>query len=311
MTTPSINNHAVDVVATPIRAERIDTYAERVDEHQNAELFRKSVIPSTDVVLWRPPASLGQPKHYDAPAGNPLGLSHAPVPESSYGLAIPEVNSVSAAGYTVDSDGVATEAVCSSSSQESGDASEDLCYRLVTSTATQIDEAHAGFVAQKLAETGGQKAHAKERSTVFSGVQYRYHPDTGAVLLTQEQLDEMRKGLEADEILEMWADIWHDKDRFSEAEAVVQRSAGRNVNPGDLKPLHCHLVIKLKPKCERSIRNMSDRGSIPASRFETPKELRTRGKRIAERGPKVAIDAFFYFAEYLTHERYALGDSDD
>ena len=166
----------------------------------------------------------------------------------------------------------------------------------VTSTAEQIAEAVAFFNTWKVQESDAQRRHAKSRSTVFSLMQYRVHPETGAVLWTQEQLDSLIQALESAGILERYAAIWQDSDTDDDGAPV---------------PVHMHAVIKLKPQCEKSVRWISDRATMPASRIETPKEYRTRKGGVVEVGPLAAERAFFDFCEYLTHERYFRGGESD
>lgn len=166
----------------------------------------------------------------------------------------------------------------------------------VTSTPDQIAEARAFFEEWKAHESDAQRNHAKARSTVFSLMQYRVHPETGAVLWTQEQFDSLIDSLETEGILDRYAAIWQDSDTDDDGAPV---------------PLHMHAAIKLKPQCEKSVRWISDRATMPASRIETPKEYRTRKGGAVEVGPLAAERAFFDFCEYLTHEKYFRGGEAD
>ena len=175
-------------------------------------------------------------------------------------------------------------------------------YLEVVSTPEELAEAIAFFDREKAKESEGQKGRAKSRSTVFYIMQYRRHKDTGEVMLTQEQLSDLYAALEAEGLLEKRADIWHDADRFDETEAAEQRSNGYSVRAGDLKPLHCHAVLKLKRGCEKSIRYISDRARIPSARIRVPREVAESEGRKAQIGPTAAVRAFFDGAQYLTHE---------
>lgn len=122
---------------------------------------------------------------------------------------------------------------------------------------------------------------------MFSLMQYRRHPETGAVIWTQEQFDQLIAELERDEVLDRAAAIWQDSDTDDEGTAV---------------PVHMHAAIKLKAGAEKSIRWISDRAEIPASRIQTPKELRAAEGKPVEFGPMAAERAFWDFCSYLTHE---------
>ncbi len=212
-----------------------------------------------------------------ARGGDPLGSPPPTVTGLGSGIAIP---------YPVtDSPLVATASI------ESGRG-----FLEVTSTPEQIAEARTFFQEWKRRESDAQRNHAKARSTVFSLMQYRVHPDTGAVLWTQEQFDALIDALDTEGILDRYAAIWQDSDTDDEGVPV---------------PVHMHAVIKLKPQCEKSVRWISDRATMPASRIETPKEYRTRKGGAVEVGPLAAERAFFDFCEYLTHEKYFRGGESD
>lgn len=249
-------------------------------------------IPSPDVtlVVSRNPVSadsndevsdtasaVSPPDTTDARGGDPLGSPPPTVTGLGSGIAIP---------YPV-----TTAAGRSADVAQSGRGFLD-----VTSTAEQIAEAVAFFNTWKEQESDAQRRHAKGRSTVFSLMQYRVHPETGAVLWTQEQFDSLIQALESEGILERYAAIWQDSDTDDDGAPV---------------PVHMHAVIKLKPQCEKSVRWISERATMPASRIETPKEYRTRKGGAVEVGPLAAERAFFDFCEYLTHEKYfRSGESD-
>lgn len=202
----------------------------------------------------------------DARAGDPLGLQHIPVTGFTSGIAIPEA----ASGV---SDG-ASEASASG-------------FLVVSSTAEELAEARAFFHENKNEETDGQKTYARQRSTVFSLMQYRRLPSTGRVIWTQEQFDQLIEALVEAEILDRAAAIWQDKDTDEDDQPI---------------PVHMHAAIKLKPGAEKSIRWISDRAEIPASRIQTPKEWRSKSHLPPEMGPMAAERAFWDFCSYLTHE---------
>lgn len=146
------------------------------------------------------------------------------------------------------------------------------------------------FENAKRAETDEQRTRAKRRSRVFSVMQYETHAETGERMVNQAQIE---RGLSMSSI-KRWAYAWHDRDRFDAADAEYQRSKGRTVEVGDLKPRHIHLVLQ----CEDNytIRQISDWLMIPAARVRIPNEQGDyRGNGAREK-------AFFDFAEYLTHE---------
>lgn len=127
-------------------------------------------------------------------------------------------------------------------------------------------------------------------------MQYECHAETGQVMVTQTQIE---RALSRSSI-KKWAYAWHDRDQFDSQEAEYQRSKGRQVRAGDLKPRHVHLVIQ----CEDSysIRQMSEWLLIPSARIKTPREL-AEDSGVAEYAGRGAREkAFFDFCQYLTHE---------
>lgn len=157
--------------------------------------------------------------------------------------------------------------------------------RIVASTPEQIAAAKAFYADWTANETEGQKMHAKGRSTVFSLMQYREHGDTGTLLWTREQWDELIAALEEADVLDRHAAIWHDLDTLPDK---------------SLKALHFHGVIRLRPGHEKQVRFLSIRASMPASRVQTPRDAYAEGK--VATGPLAADLAFFDFCEYLVHE---------
>lgn len=156
---------------------------------------------------------------------------------------------------------------------------------IVASTPEQIAEAKTFYADWTANETDKQKAHAAHRSTVFSLMQYREHGDTGTLLWTREQWDELIAALEEADVLDRHAAIWHDLDTLPDK---------------SLKALHFHGVIRLHPGHEKQVRFLSIRASMPASRVQTPRDTYGEGRVIT--GPLAADLAFFDFCQYLVHE---------
>lgn len=164
---------------------------------------------------------------------------------------------------------------------------------VVDSTPDFIAAAKDFYTTWTANETEGQKAHAKTRSTVFSFMQYRTHPDTDEPLWTREQWDEMIAALDADGVLLHHAAIWHDQDTMAD---------------GRTKPLHFHGVIRLLPGAEKQVRFLAIRASLPGSRIRTPSDSYAEGKIVTGR---LAADlAEFDFCQYLVHEDERSRDED-
>lgn len=155
----------------------------------------------------------------------------------------------------------------------------------VASTDDERAEAKDFFDEWTKNENDGQKQHAQGRSTVFSLMQYREHPDAGVTLMTQEQWDALLAELERAGVLLSDAAIWHDKDELPD---------------GRPKPLHFHGAVRLIPGAEKQLRYLSIRSSIPASRWRTPKDAYAEGKVV--KGRLAADISFFDFCQYLVHE---------
>lgn len=171
---------------------------------------------------------------------------------------------------------------------------------VVTSSPDFIAAARDFYATWTAAETGGQQQHAKQRSTVFSIMQYREHVDTGVPLWTREQWDGLIATLDEAGVLDRHAAIWHDKDTFSARESQRQQEKGRAVTEGDLKPLHFHGVVRLLAGERKQVRFLAERADLPASRVRTPRDSYAEGEVIT--GPLAADVAFFDFCEYLVHE---------
>lgn len=176
------------------------------------------------------------------------------------------------------------------------DPGDDVEPFVVESTAAQVAEAKAFFAAAKAAESPEQVKRARMQSRVFSVMQYREHPETGEVMLTQEQIDE---GLGAlGDRLHRWAYVWHTEDRLVE----VDEGTGETVCVG-LKGAHVHMVLWVADADgpRPTVRSVSDAFSIPSARVKPPKETTEQGG-IEHKGRGAAEKAFFDLAEYLPHE---------
>ncbi|WP_084355294.1 RNA helicase [Actinomyces radicidentis] len=167
---------------------------------------------------------------------------------------------------------------------------------VVESTTAQVAEAKDFFARAKAAESSEQVKRARMQSRVFSVMQYREHPETGEVMLTQEQIDE---GLAAlGDRLHRWAYVWHPYDRLVE----VDEGTGETVCCG-IKGLHAHMVLWVADADgpRPTIRTVSDAFSIPSARVKPPKETAEQDGT-EHKGRGAAEKAFFDLAEYLPHE---------
>src|SRR5690625_7094178 len=70
----------------------------------------------------------------------------------------------------------------------------------------------------KAAESTEQAQRARLQSRVFSVMQYREHPETGEVMLTQEQIDEGLAAMGDRYALHRWAYVWHPYVRLVEVD---------------------------------------------------------------------------------------------
>lgn len=176
------------------------------------------------------------------------------------------------------------------------DPSDDVAPFVVESTPAQVAEAKAFFAAAKTAESREQAKRARMQSRVFSVMQYREHPETGEVMLTQEQINE---GLAAlGDRLHRWAYVWHLYDRL----VKVDEGTGETVCCG-IKGLHAHMVLWVADADgpRPTIRTVSDAFSIPSARVKPPKETAEQ-EGTEHKGRGAAEKAFFDLAEYLPHE---------
>lgn len=125
------------------------------------------------------------------------------------------------------------------------------------------------------AETAEAKRAARERgrekARTISVMQSLHHPETGEVLLTQQQVDEALDELPVAE----FAYVVHVCDR-DEA--------------GALKRPHAHMVMLMSEQVR--LRQVADALQVPLARVRRSRE---RGRGAAQRG-------FWLMAEYLTHE---------
>nr|WP_244960733.1 RNA helicase [Pseudoclavibacter chungangensis] len=175
------------------------------------------------------------------------------------------------------------------------DRSDDVEPLVVASTPEEVETARAFFEDQKTAESDKQVERARTRSGVFSIMQYRHHPETGELMLTQEQLD---AGFEVlGERLHHYAYVWHDGDRLVD----VDEGTGEFTCIG-LKGLHVHMVLWFDTETRPTVRTVSDAFMIPSARVRVPNEVAAQEGRETHRGRNAAEKAFFDLAEYLTHE---------
>lgn len=166
---------------------------------------------------------------------------------------------------------------------------------VVGSTPAQVAEAKAFFTTAKAAESTEQAQRARMQSRVFSVMQYREHPETGEVMLTQEQIDEGLAAMGDRYALHRWAYVWHPYDRLVE----VDEGTGEHRCIG-FKGLHVHMVLWFDGDARPTIRTVSDAFSIPSARVKPPKETAEDGAE--HKGRDAAPKAFFDLSEYLPHE---------
>lgn len=129
--------------------------------------------------------------------------------------------------------------------------------------------------------------HADTKATVFSLMQYERHPDTGEVLLTQDQID---SGL-AMASIKKYAYAWHDLDAYTHAEVALNP----DVQVGQLKNLHVHLVVMTEDRCE--VAQIARWFSVPPRFVRVPSE---ETRPYTGRGAR--SKAFFDYSQYLVHQ---------
>ena len=165
---------------------------------------------------------------------------------------------------------------------------------VVESTPEQVAQALEFFEQAKAAESAAQVKRARTRSRVFSIMQYQEHPETGRMMLTQEQVD---AGLEVlKDSIYRYAYIWHPFDRLVQ----VDEGTGEPFCCG-LKGWHVHLVLWMTED-RPTIRTVSDAFTIPSPRVRVPKEVAAQEGAAEHKGRGAAERAFFDLAEYLPHE---------
>ena len=174
------------------------------------------------------------------------------------------------------------------------DENDDVSPFVIESTAEQVAEAEAFFGAAKEKETREQKARARMRSRVVSIMQYRAHPRTGEVMMTQEQIEAGLRTLGP--CIHRVAYTWHLFDRLVE----VDEGTEQPVCCG-LKGPHVHIVIWFTED-RPAIRAVSDAFWVPSARVRPPKEIAAQEGTELHKGRNAAEKAFFDLAEYLTHE---------
>lgn len=111
----------------------------------------------------------------------------------------------------------------------------------------------------------------------FFIMQYEKHPETGEVLMTEEQIQE---GLDHKTIGE-WAYICHDKDVWSEADELLDASHHQD----ETKPRHWHIAINM-PKNNVEVETIARWFGVPMNFVQI---IRGRG-------------GFLDCVEYLVHE---------
>ncbi|MDO5500183.1 MAG: hypothetical protein Q4F67_10960 [Propionibacteriaceae bacterium] len=174
------------------------------------------------------------------------------------------------------------------------DPSDDVAPVVITSTPGHVGAARDFFAAQKAAETNDQKRRAREKSRVYSVMQYLRHPKTGEPMFAQELLDEGLVTLK--DRLHRWCYIWHDSDQLVEVDEGTLDMVCIGV-----KGEHVHMVL-WTTEDRPTLRTVSDAFSIPSARVKLPKEDTARTGGVQHKGRDAAEKAFFDFAEYLTHE---------
>ncbi|WP_299059059.1 hypothetical protein [uncultured Actinomyces sp.] len=194
---------------------------------------------------------------------------------------------------------VKTHSVASFSNMEITSGCYEPGFKVVNSTQDDQDASTAFFVGWKKKESSDQKKRARQQSTVFSIMQYRRHPDTGQILLTQEGIDAAIKELENQGVLDKYAMIWQDRCPVEERSEYPEDYPSSTV---DLKPVHLHLALILNVR--KSIRSVSDLFHIPASRVELGgTAVAIHGESIAGKN-SAAQKAFWHLCTYLTHEHF-------
>lgn len=179
------------------------------------------------------------------------------------------------------------------------DESDDVPPFMIESTPEQVAEAEAFFEAAKAQETKEQQARARSRSRVMTIMQYRAHPKSGVVMMTQEQIDFALEKLR--HCIHRVAYVWHLLDRVVEVDEGTEQAVCCG-----LKGPHVHIVIWFTED-RPTVRTVSDAFLVPSARVKLPREVAAQEGTALHKGRNAAEKAFYDFAEYLTHESRLAG----
>lgn len=179
------------------------------------------------------------------------------------------------------------------------DPSDDVRPFVVNSSPEDVEQARAFFAAQCANENSKQKKRAHNVSRVFSIMQYLRHPETGEVMITQQQIDAGLAELSKDR--DIWyCYVWHPYDRL-----VVEDEGTGDQRCCALKGVHMHMVIWVRDEEDSrrpTVRTVSNALNIPSARITLPREWAEEHDGEKHSGSGAAAKIFFDFAEYLPHE---------
>ena len=113
---------------------------------------------------------------------------------------------------------------------------------------------------------------------IFNVMQYEKHPDTGEILLTEEQI---RVALLSHRTVKRWAYICHDKDVYS----ALDEEQNPDHKVGEIKPRHWHVVLECGSNVEIGV--VARWLGVAENFVETAK----------------GAGAFLDCVQYLTHEQ--------
>ncbi len=113
---------------------------------------------------------------------------------------------------------------------------------------------------------------------IFNVMQYEKHPDTGEILLTEEQI---RVALLSHRTVKRWAYICHDKDVYS----ALDEEQNPDHKAGEIKPRHWHVVLECGSNVEIGV--VARWLGVAENFVETAK----------------GAGAFLDCVQYLTHEQ--------
>ena len=113
---------------------------------------------------------------------------------------------------------------------------------------------------------------------IFNVMQYEKHPDTGEILLTEEQI---RVALLSHRTVKRWAYICHDKDVYS----ALDEEQNPDYKSGEIKPRHWHVVLECGSNVEIGV--VARWLGVAENFVETAK----------------GAGAFLDCVQYLTHEQ--------